>query len=209
MAAGVNRETGMSEKKSKGRPKGSKIAATDFKTHGLYGKQMRACILRADGYTQFEAYCASYKVSDQDKVENRKGVEDKTYRLFKKPRVREYLRGLLGKKTLEDIQSRGEWLLSLLDDIQSAREAKNWPAVMNGKRMAGQAVTALRDSVTVVTDSAERDREIIAAIAGEDPKKRKALELLMGSGAVFEPLHVVSDNTKPEKAGGKGSGKGG
>ena len=84
--------------------------------------------------------------------------------------------------------------MGLLDDIQSAREAKNWPAVMNGKRMAGQAVTALRDSMVVVTDGAERDRELIAAIAGEDPKKRKALELLMGSDAVFGP-HLVADNT--------------
>lgn len=173
---------------------------------GINMKQAHACTLRADGYTQFDAYCLSHKVSAEDKTENRKGTEDKTYRLFQKPRVREYLRELLAKKTLESILARAEWLLGLLDDIQSAREAKNWPAVMNGQRMAGQAVTALRDSVTVVSDTAERDREIIAAIAGDDPKKRKAIELLMGSGAVFEPLHLVSDTTKGMKPGDKGKG---
>ncbi len=171
------------------------------KATGINMKEMRACALRAKGYTQFDAYCLSHKVSAEDKSENRKGIEDKTYRLFQKPRVREYLRELLAKKTLEDILSRAEWLLGLLDDIQSAREAKNWAAVMNGKRMAGQAVAALRESVAVVTDGAERIREIIEAFAGDNPERRKAIELITGKvgphGEIFEPKLVVDNNGAP------------
>ena len=189
----------MDENKIRGRPKKDKSAPTEAESAGLYKKHMAACSLRAEGYTQFDAYCLSHKISDEDKSENRKGIEDKAYRLFQKPRVREYLRELLGKKTLEELQSRGEWLLSLLDDIQSAREAKNWPAVMNGKRMAGQAVAALRDSVTVITDGAERDKEIIAALAGENPTRRKQLEQIMGKHEVFEPTLVVDNKLPSDK----------
>lgn len=186
----------MDEKKIRGRPKGSKIAATDFKTHGLYKKQIRACVLRASGMTQIEAYCQSHKVSPEDKAANKGQIEDRVYRFFQKPKVKTYLRQLLAAKLLEDILSRQEWILSLIDDIESARDAKSWPAVMNGQRMVGQALAALREGFVAVKDSAERDKEIIEALAGESTERRKALELIMGSDAVFDPPHLVSDNTK-------------
>ena len=180
----------------------------DDKPRDVNKKQAHACALRADGYTQFDAYCLSHKVSADDKLENKGPIEDKAYKLFRKPKVKAYLRQLLAAKLLEDIISRQEWTLSLMDDIESAREAKNWPAVMNGQRMVGQAVAALREGLVAIKDPAERDREIIAALAGEDPEKRKALELLMGSGSVFGTPHVVVDNTKVQKQGDKGGGKG-
>ena len=185
------------EKKVMGRPKKDPNAPTEAETRGLYKKHMHACALRAKGYTQFDAYCDSHKVSDEDKVEKKGQTEDKVYKLFKRPRVRAYLRKLLAAKTLEDIISRAEWLLSLKDDIQSARDAKNWSAVMNGQRQAGLAIAALREgSGGDGKDAEERDREIREALAGMDPEKRKALELLMGSYDVFPTPHLVSDTTK-------------
>lgn len=179
--------------------KGSKVTETDTKSgkvQGVNKKQVHACRLRADGYTQIDAYCLSHKVSAGDKVENKGPIEDKAYKLFRKPKVKAYLRELLAAKTLEELLSRQEWILGLLDDIESAREAKNWPAVMNGQRMIGQAIAALREGLVAIKDGAERDREIIDALAGEDPKKRKALELLMGSDSVFPTPHLVSDTSK-------------
>ena len=167
---------------------------------GINMKQMRACELRADGYTQFNAYCLSHKVSDEDKSENKGPVEDKAYKLFKRPKVRAYLRELLAAKLMEDIISRQEWILSIVDDIDSAREAKNWPAVMNGQRQVGLAIAALRESGGgIVIDGAERDKEIIAALSGENPTRRKQLEQIMGKHEVFEPTLVVDNKLPSDK----------
>ncbi len=160
---------------------------------GLTAKERHACELRSEGLTQAEAYCISHKVKDTGGRE----VHDRAYRIFSKLASRTYLDELWTAKPLEVIYTPQRWLGRTLDLLAKAEEAKNWPAVANLNRQAGQAVTALRDSMTVVTDSAERDREIIAAIAGEDPEKRKALELLMGSDAVFEAPKLVVDNKSP------------
>ena len=193
----------MSEKKVMGRPKKDPSAPTEAETIGLYKKHVRACTLRAKGYTQFDAYCDSHKVSDEDKVEDKGRIEDKVYKLFKRPRVRAYLKELLAAKTLEDIISRAEWLLSLKDDIQSAREAENWAAVMNGQRQAGQAVAALREGLVEVKDDAARVREIIEAFSGDDPERRKLIEGIMGKagpdGEVFAPTLVIDNKKASDK----------
>ena len=44
----------MDEKKVMGRPKKDESAPTEADSLGLYKKHMRACVLRADGYTQIE-----------------------------------------------------------------------------------------------------------------------------------------------------------
>ena len=159
---------------------------------GLTANERRACELRSEGVTQIEAYCISHK---RKRGEGR-GAENATYRLFSKPECTKYLDKLWAAKPLEDIYTPQRWLGRTLDLLAKAEEAGNWPAVANLNRQAGQAVTALRDSMTVVTDGAERDRELIDALAGEDPKKRKAIELLMDKHEVFDTPHLVSDTTK-------------
>ena len=193
----------MDEKKVMGRPKKDKGAPTEAETLGIYRKHMRACTLRAEGYTQIDAYCISHKITDEDKAANKGSIEDRAYNLFHKPKVRTYLRSLLASKTLEEIVSRAEWLISLQDDIERARQAKNHNAVMNGLRMVGQAVAALREGLVAVKDDGERVKEIIEAFAGEGPEKRKAIEFIIGKvapdGGIFETPHLVSDNTKGDK----------
>lgn len=160
--------------------------------HGLTAKERHACEIRSEGETQVKAYCISHKVKDHGD----RTVHDRTYKIFSKPASKLYLDELWAAKPLEVIYTPQRWLGRTLDLLAKAEEAGNWPAVANLNRQAGQAVTALRDSMVVVSDGAERDRELIAAIAGDDPEKRKALELLMGSDSVFEPLHVVSGGGK-------------
>ena len=128
---------------------------------GLTAKERHACELRSEGMTQIDAYCLSHKV----KRGEGRSVENAAFKLFHKEKIREYLRQLWAGKPLEDIFTPQEWAGQTLDLLMEAREAGNWPAVANLNRQLGQAVTALRDSVTVVTDSAERDREIIEALA--------------------------------------------
>ena len=159
---------------------------------GLTANERVACELRSEGVTQIEAYCISHK----RKRDEGRTAENAAYLLFRKPECQKYLDKLWAAKPLEDIYTPQRWLGRTLDLLAKAEEAGNWPAVANLNRQAGQAVTALRDSLTVVTDGAERDKELIDAIAGEDKGKRKALALLMGSDSVFPTPHLVSDTTK-------------
>lgn len=166
-----------------------------FNKDGLTAKERHACEIRSEGMTQIDAYRLSHK----DKSKDRGPLEDKAYRLFHKPAVITYLRELWDAKPLEEIITRQEWLGTILDDIQRCREAKNWNGLANLQRQAGQAIAALREGLVAVKDGADVDRELIAALAGEDPVKRKALTLLMGKHEVFETPHVVVDNTKPDE----------
>ena len=168
---------------------------------GLSAKERHACQIRSEGETQVKAYCISHKVKDHGE----RTVHDRAYKLFSKPLCKVYLDELWNSKPLEVIYTPQRWLGHTLDLLAKAEDAENWPAVANLNKQAGQAVAALRDSMTVITDGAERDKEIIAAVAGEDPKRRKALELLMGKHEVFEPTLVVDNDGAPRlPRGGKG-----
>ena len=160
--------------------------------YGLTAKERHACKPRSEGMTQVDAYSISHKV----KQEKGRTAENAAYRLFLKPECQKYLDKLWADKPLEVIYTPQRWIGDTLDLRAKAVEAKNWPAVANLNRQAGQAVTALRDSMEIVTDGAARDRELIDLVAGEDEGKRKALALLMGSHEVFDTPHVVVDNTK-------------
>ena len=169
---------------------------------GLTAMERKACELRSEGVTQIEAYLISHK---RKRGEGRT-AENAAYKLFRKPKCREYLDKLWEGKPLEVIYTPQRWLGHTLDIQAKAEEAGNWPAAANLNRQAGQSVTALRDSMTVVQDGAERDRELIEAMAGKDPALQKALKLIMGSHEVFETPHVVVDNTKPMNGADKGKG---
>ncbi len=160
---------------------------------GLTANERRACELRSEGMTQVDAYCIAFKV----KPEQRKSAIEAACRIFGKTAMKARLRQLWTDKPLETIITPQEWIAQTLDLLLEAREAKNWAAVANLNRQLGQAIAALREGFGGVgIDAAERDRELIEALAGEDPKKRKAIELLMGKHEVFDTPHLVSDNTK-------------
>ena len=159
---------------------------------GLTAMERGACQLRSEGVTQIEAYCISHK---RKRGEGRT-EENAAYKLFSKPECTKYLDKLWAAKPLEDIYTPQRWLGRTLDLLAKAEEAGNWPAVANLNRQAGQAVTALRESMTVVTDGADRDKEIIAAFAGQSPEVQKLVKLALGSHEVFPTPHLVSDTTK-------------
>ena len=163
---------------------------------GLTAMERAACKLRSEGATQIDAYLISHK---------RKRVEGRTdgnaaYVLFRKTQCKKYLRQLWADKPLESIITPQEWIAQTLDLLLEAREAKNWAAVANLNRQLGQAIAALREGFSGGgIDAAERDKELIEALAGEDPKKRKAIELLMGKHEVFGPTLVVNNKGSSDK----------
>lgn len=169
---------------------------------GLTAKERHACELRAGGLTQVEAYRISHKAKEDSGRE----LHNKTYKLFRKPETKKYLRELWDAKPLEDILTRQEWLGMMLDLISLAVEKDKWGALPNLTRQAGQAVAALREGLVAVRDGGERDKELREALAGSDPQLKKALELIMGKHEVFGTPHVVVDNTKPMNGADKGKG---
>ena len=183
----------------------SKFSQKDRETYGLNKRQIKACVLRAQCMSQADAYDATHP----DKGRTRKTTVEKASRLFTQNNAKAMIRDLLSSVKIEALMSREEWFLSLQDDLATARELQNMPAVANLQRQAGQATGGLKDSVVVETDGAEIDRQLIEATAGLDPELRAWIIRTAGKHDVFGTPHLVSDNTKAQKQGDKGSGKGG
>jgi len=184
------------------KPNLAQFSQKDRETYGLNKRQIKACELRAQCMSQTDAYEATHP----NKGRSRKTTVEKASRLFAKNNVKAMLRDMLSSVKIEALMSREEWFLSLQDDLATARELQNMPAIANLQRQAGQATGGLKDSVVVESGGAERDREIIEAAAALDPELASVIKRKMGKHEVFEPLHVVSDNTKAGKPGGKGTG---
>ena len=83
----------------------------------------------------------------------------------------------------------------LLEDREAARAAKQYGPAVRAAELLGRKLGMFKDRIDV-NGGPERDRQIIESLAGEDPAKRAALKLIMGSDEVFEPLppKLVVDN---------------
>ncbi len=86
-------------------------------------------------------------------------------------------------------------LKMLLEDREAARAAKQYGPAVRAAELLGRKLGMFKDRIDV-NGGPERDRQIIESLAGEDPAKRAALKLIMGSDEVFEPLSpkLVVDN---------------
>ena len=173
----------------------SKFSQKDRETYGLNKRQIKACVLRAQCMSQADAYDATHP----DKGRTRKTTVEKASRLFTQDNAKAMIRDLLSSVKIEALMSREEWFLSLQDDLATARELQNMPAVANLQRQAGQATGGLKDSVVLETDGAVKDRELIEASTSLPPELREWLLREMGKHDVFGTPHVVVDNTKPSE----------
>ncbi len=83
----------------------------------------------------------------------------------------------------------------LLEDREAARAAKQYGPAVRAAELLGRKLGMFKDRIDV-NGGPERDRQIIESLAGEDPAKRAALKLIMGSDGVFETPqpHLVVDN---------------
>ncbi len=86
-------------------------------------------------------------------------------------------------------------LKMLLEDREAARAAKQYGPAVRAAELLGRKLGMFKDRIDV-NGGPERDRQIIESLAGEDPAKRAALKLIMGSDEVFETPqpHLVVDN---------------
>ncbi len=84
-------------------------------------------------------------------------------------------------------------LKMLLEDREAARAAKQYGPAVRAAELLGRKLGMFKDRIDV-NGGPERDRQIIESLAGEDPARRKALKLIMGSHEVFDRPHLVTDN---------------
>ncbi len=123
---------------------------------GLTPQESRAAVLRATGMSQAEAWRQA----------------------FNRPRVK--------PQTAWTEVSVGQWGEMVLEGARDAREAGNWPAFANLTRQLGQAVGALKDSVSMTMESSLSDEDLIQRMADGDPATLAALQQILGVKEGFD-----------------------
>ena len=157
---------------------------------GLTVQQGRFAALIARGENQTAAYTQAFKC----KKMAQKTITENASRLAGNSKVLARVREILLEARIEDVDHANVAFNDLLRHLELAEKAENWTAVAAFDRLRLQHHGMLKADVQV-DSGVERDRELIEAIAGADPKKRAALELLMGKAEVFgPPPKLVVDN---------------
>ena len=147
---------------------------------GLTVKQGKFAALVARGLNYSDAYAQVF----QYKRMSQKTVNEKASRLAADGKVRARIRAILEEARVADVDDAAVAFNDLLRHLRKAEEVENWTAVASFDRLRLQHHGLLKADVPVDT-GAVRDRELIAALAGEDPEKLAALRLIMGSDEVF------------------------
>ena len=108
----------------------------------LTPQEAQACVYRAQGLDQTEAYRRAFDVGRQ----SQKTSTEKASRLFARGKVQARIQSLLDAAKVSDLLSAGAWLDQLKTDVATARAAGNHNAVMNGTRLLGQALEFVPNS---------------------------------------------------------------
>ena len=149
---------------------------------GLTPQEAKACLYRAQGLAQTEAYRRAFDVGRQ----SQKTSTEKASRLFARGNVQARIETLLDAARVQDLLSAGAWLDQLKTDVSTARAAGNHNAVMNGTRLLGQALGVLRDNVNVTVERRASDDQLIALLAKDNPDLAAALRKNLGAADGFE-----------------------
>ena len=105
---------------------------------GLTPREAQACVYRATGLSQSDAYRRAFNVK-RIKPET---VWNKASKLFSRSEVQARISELLSVAKVQDLLSVGQWGEMVLEGARDARKAENWPAFANLTRQLGQAVGA-------------------------------------------------------------------
>ena len=151
----------------------------------LTPEEARACLYRAQGLSQSDAYRrALNKLQAKPKT-----INEKAFRLFAKPATQARVRELLSASKLADLESLGEASQALLEDIDAARERGNDNAVMGFTRIKMQMHGALKDAVSLSVEQRTDDATLIEQLSGGDVKKAAALRTVLGAPEGFDTRH--------------------
>ncbi len=148
---------------------------------GLTVKQGKFAALVARGLNYSDAYAQVFKCKGM----SQKTVNEKASRLAADGKVRARIRAILEEARVADVDDAAVAFNDLLRHLRKAEDAENWTAVASFDRLRLQHHGLLKNDLVITSGGPERDRQIIDSLAGDDPVKRKALKLIMGSDEVF------------------------
>ena len=148
---------------------------------GLTPEEAKACLYRAQGMTQSDAYRRAFN-KPQAKP---KTINEKACRLFAKPATQARVRELLSAAKVQDIISVGEWGQMVLEGVEKARADDNMTAFFNGTRQLGQAVGALQGDVSLTMEARADDKTLVEQLAGKDKDKLALAREMLGAPDEF------------------------
>ena len=148
---------------------------------GLTPKEAQACVYRATGLSQSDAYRRAFNVK-RIKPET---VWNKASKLFSRSEVQARVGTLLKAARVEDIDSVGQAFDDLLRLLVKAEDEGNLTAAANLMRQRLQAHGILRDRVAFTLEEQTSDADLLKSLAGDDPSKLAALQTVLGAPEGF------------------------
>lgn len=159
--------------------------------NGLTVQQGQFAALVARGASYTDAYLQAYKCKGMVQ----KTINEKASRLAGNSKIQARVREILLEIRIEDVDHANVAFNDLLRHIQMAEEAGNLTALAALDRLRLQFHGLLKAEAPTETDGAERDRQLINAMADLDPEFKKVLRRTMGTHEVFPaPPKLVIDN---------------
>ena len=111
--------------------------------NGLTAREDKFAKLLAIGMDQNAAYRKCYP--SKGRTDN--AINQAAHRIANKALVRSQAEAWLREAKCSDLQTAGDWMQDLLEGIAKAKAAANWTAFAALKRLSGQALGTIRDTV--------------------------------------------------------------
>lgn len=127
-----------------------------------------------------DAYRISQPIDSTRKLKP-DALYNRASKMAAKPRVAIRIGALLDTKKIADLDNIGRYFIDLMRFIQKAENKENFTALAALMRLRGQAIGALKDSVTVNWEQTVTDDELIKRVSGQNPMLAKALAASLGA----------------------------
>ncbi len=144
---------------------------------GLTPQEAQACVYRAQGLSQSEAYRRAFDVKRMKPG----SIWTKASMLFGRVEVVCRVEALLRAARIEDIDSVGQAFDDLLRLLAKAEADGNLTAAANLMRQRLQAHGILRDRVAFTLEEKTSDADLLERLAGDDPAKLAVLKKMLGA----------------------------
>ena len=122
----------------------------------------------------------SYRKCFANRGRKDNAIQAAASRLAKRPSVRVRAETWLREAKCSDLQTAGDWMQDLLDGIAKAKAASNWTAFAALKRLSGQALGTIRDTVLIREEQSMSDETLVRQLAKADPAAAATLQRLLG-----------------------------
>ena len=152
---------------------------------GLTPQEAQACVYRAQGLSQSEAWRRAF---NKPRVKP-STAWNKASKLFNRSEVQARVETLLRAARVEDIDSVGQAFDDLLRLLAKAEDEGNLTAAANLMRQRLQAHGILRDRVAFTLEEQTSDADLIEQLSGGDVKKAAALRTILGAPEGFDTRH--------------------